>query len=119
MIKPKLLLSTLGILVVGLLGSFLFLKGKDKEALSHPESENMVYLKGGTFLSEDPNTRVDKEVSVKPFYIDKNLVTVADFEAFVLATGYKTEAEKFGNSPVFDFQTQAWDLVDGANFRYP
>jgi sulfatase modifying factor 1 len=51
--------------------------------------------------------------------LDKNLVTVSDFEAFVKATNYVTEAENFGNAGVFSDETHQWDLVDGANFRYP
>jgi sulfatase modifying factor 1 len=80
---------------------------------------SMVLVKGGTLNTTDPITQKSKKVELKPFLLDKKLVTVAEFEAFVLATRYVTEAEKFGNSAVFDMQTQRWDLVDGANFRYP
>jgi formylglycine-generating enzyme required for sulfatase activity len=40
-------------------------------------------------------------VTLEPFYIDATCVTNAQFAAFVKATGYKTEAERFGWSFVF------------------
>jgi len=42
-----------------------------------------------------------REVRVDPFYISPTSVTNAQFESFVQATGYKTEAERFGWSYVF------------------
>ncbi|MDX2195812.1 MAG: formylglycine-generating enzyme family protein [Cytophagales bacterium] len=79
----------------------------------------MVYVKGGILKTTDKTTDKDISVEVKAFYIDKNLVTVAEYEAFTKATGYKTDAEKFGNSALFDFEKQDWHLTNGANFRYP
>ncbi|MEZ0298932.1 MAG: formylglycine-generating enzyme family protein [Candidatus Methylacidiphilales bacterium] len=70
----------------------------------------MVRLNGGTFLmgSEDA-TQIWKEdgeapvmsVSVRSFWIDATTVTNAQFSAFIEATGYITEAERFGWSYVF------------------
>lgn len=79
----------------------------------------MSVVKGGILTTIDPITHVTKKVTIKNFLLDKNLVTVADFEAFVKATRYVTEAEKFGNGGVFDPVKQGWELVDGADFRYP
>lgn len=57
---------------------------------------------------------------LKPFLMDENLVTVDDFRKFVKATGFKTEAEKFGNAGVIDETTgKEWILKDGANWEYP
>ncbi len=53
------------------------------------------------------------------FLMDKSPVTVAEFERFVKATKYKTEAEKFGDAGVFDVKTGTWSLVKGATFQYP
>ena len=53
------------------------------------------------------------------FFMDISPVTVAQFDSFVHATGYVTEAQKFGNSAVFDTTTHSWSLVDGANYLYP
>jgi hypothetical protein len=42
------------------------------------------------------------QVTVSPFFIGKHEVSNARFKAFVEATGYVTEAEKFGNSFVVE-----------------
>jgi len=81
--------------------------------------ENMVYVKDGILNTIDYETGQSKDIAIKPFYIDKNLVTVAEFSSFAKATGYKTEAETFGNSAVFDFKTGEWSLKDGAYYLYP
>jgi sulfatase modifying factor 1 len=44
---------------------------------------------------------------------------VAQFSKFIEATGYVTDAEKFGNAGVFDFKTGEWKLVEGADWQYP
>lgn len=83
----------------------------------------MVLIKGGRFqmgtdkgmASEGPVHTVDLD----PFFIDEHEVTVEQFETFVKATGYKTEAEKFGWSGVFDVGRQEWTRVDGADWRHP
>ena len=83
----------------------------------------MVYFKGGTFMmgSENglPNEAPVHEVNVEPFYIDKSPVTVAQFRQFVEVTGFKTEAEKFGDSGVFSFERQQWELLPGATWHKP
>lgn len=58
-------------------------------------------------------------VELDAFLIDETEVTVAEFAEFVKETNYKTEAEKFGWSGVFDFETGEWTRVDGANWRNP
>ncbi|MCU0444413.1 MAG: formylglycine-generating enzyme family protein [Microscillaceae bacterium] len=79
----------------------------------------MVWVKGGTWQTQDLATRNPKNVYIKGFLLDKNLVTVADFAKFVQATHYRTEAEKYGNSGVFVLETGAWEMIEGANFRFP
>ena len=77
--------------------------------------DRMVELPGGTFLmgTEDRNGfPADGEgpvraVMLDPFFIDRCAVSNADFDAFVSATAYRTEAERFGWSFVF-----AGDLAD-------
>jgi len=68
----------------------------------------MTRLPGGRFLmgSADKTFPADgegpvREVSVKPLWIDVHAVTNAEFASFVGATGYRTEAERFGWSFVF------------------
>lgn len=82
-------------------------------------SGKMVLIKGGLLHTVDPITNKHKQINLKSFMLDKTLVTVSEFEAFVKATRYLTEAEKFGNGGVFDPVKQGWELVDGADFRYP
>ena len=72
-------------------------------------TRGMVKLDGGAFLmgSDDPQARPHdgegpvREVIVAPFAIDICAVSNAQFEEFVNATNYVTEAEKFGWSYVF------------------
>ncbi len=75
---------------------------------SLPKGE-MVRPPGGTFLmgTEDAEGFPSdgegpvREVSLRPFAIDVAAVTNAQFSEFVAATGYRTEAERFGWSFVF------------------
>lgn len=85
--------------------------------------KDMVYFKGGAFMmgsskGTDPEKPVHK-VQVKSFKIDKYPVTVKAFGQFITATNYKTDAERFGTSGVFDFNTQSWVLMPDANWKYP
>lgn len=96
-----------------------------------------VEIPGGTALvgTDDPFLLDDAEgpcrrKKVAPFRIGVTTVTNAQFAAFIEATGYVTEAERFGWSFVFWAQvpeeigaTQGvvdvewWRRVDGANWR--
>ncbi|THH35283.1 formylglycine-generating enzyme family protein [Aliishimia ponticola] len=73
-----------------------------------------------------------RHVRVKPFEIGRTSVTRAEFQAFVTATGYVTEAERFGWSFVFHTDVpdgtgptlgidglEWWRRVDGADWRCP
>ena len=73
-----------------------------------------------------------RRVRVSPFALDPYAVSNADFIGFAEATGYVTEAERFGWSFVFagflppDFPPTAaaaaapwWRRVEGADFRHP
>jgi formylglycine-generating enzyme len=59
------------------------------------------------------------EVVLGAFWIDRREVTVAEFGAFIAATRYRTEAERFGWSEVFDRARGEWTRVDGADWRHP
>lgn len=69
----------------------------------------MIALDGGSFLmgSEQPGALLRdgegpvREVRLRPFRIDRHPVTNALFAEFAAATGYRTEAERFGWSFVF------------------
>ncbi|KQV07450.1 formylglycine-generating enzyme family protein [Leifsonia sp. Root112D2] len=108
-------------------------------ATATPRDE--VVLPGGTFSMGDPfdeGYASDGEVPVHavelaPFSIDATCVTVEQFAAFVDATAYVTEAERFGNSAVFHLAVRAepsevigtfggtpwWLAVQGADWRHP
>jgi formylglycine-generating enzyme required for sulfatase activity len=86
-------------------------------------TSDMVLINGGKFrMGSDtgmPFEGPTHEVEISPFYIDKHEVTVAQFEKFVDATDYRTEAERSGWSGVFDLETGEWKKVDGADWRHP
>ena len=83
----------------------------------------MILINGGTFQmgtnDEMPFEAPVHDVALKSFYIDEHEVTIADFAKFVEATNYKTDAEKFGWSGVFNLKTGEWEKSDGANWRHP
>ena len=108
------------------------------------DEAGMVRLEGGPFAmgSEDPDgwpadgEGPVREVTLSPFWIDATTVTNAAFERFVEATGYVTEAERFGWSFVFlallpkskrrklrqSHTVQGldwWYAIDKANWRKP
>lgn len=73
------------------------------------DTSHFVHIKGGEFLmgTETSEGFISdgegpiRKVKVKDFYISPYTVTNKDFKAFVEATGYVTEAERFGWSFVF------------------
>ncbi|MEZ5344799.1 MAG: formylglycine-generating enzyme family protein [Pyrinomonadaceae bacterium] len=83
----------------------------------------MVLIKGGDFLMGSkegmPHERPVHRVTVRSFWMDTKEVTVNEFAKFVEATGYKTEAEKFGWSAVFDLSKKEWTKGNGATWRNP
>jgi sulfatase modifying factor 1 len=81
-------------------------------------TDNMVLIKGGMFemgsdkgIDEMPLHRV----TVSDFYLAKYELTIAEFKAFVDATGYKTDADKEGSSYVY---TNDWKEQKGVNWKY-
>ncbi|KAJ7999231.1 hypothetical protein DPEC_G00213300 [Dallia pectoralis] len=109
-----------------------------KESYSHSE---MTLIPGGEFLmgTDDPGIPPDGEspqrkVYIDHFYMDIHEVSNHHFQSFINATGYVTEAERFGNSFVFEgllseevksHISQAvaaapwWLPVTGADWRHP
>ena len=107
------------------------------------EHRGMVDLDGGVFrMGEDgPDANVGdgegpvREVEVAPFRLSATAVTNRQFAAFVKATGYVTDAERFGWSFVFHLLAPPevrsspdvrrvvaapwWLAVDGASWRAP
>ncbi|KAM6060329.1 formylglycine-generating enzyme isoform 1-T1 [Theristicus caerulescens] len=101
----------------------------------------MVAIPGGVFTmgTDEPEIQQDGEwparrVHVNSFYMDQYEVSNEEFERFVNSTGYVTEAEKFGDSFVFEgmlseevkagiHQAVAaapwWLPVKGASWKHP
>ena len=83
------------------------LQGPPPEAGSHRPA--MIHLPGGEFIMgtdggegfPDDGEGPAHAVVLDPFYIDRCAVTNEEFAAFVRATGYRTDAERFGWSYVF------------------
>lgn len=91
-------------------------------------------LPGGEFLMGSASEGIIHIVELDPFYMDAACVTNREFADFANATGYKTEAERFGWAFVFvghlePAQQRAarisvqgsewWCRIEGANWRHP
>lgn len=87
------------------------------------DTANMVFFEGGKIMigsnEGEANEKPPFQFEVASFYIDKDLVSVAEFRKFIQKTGYKTEADNFGDSGVFSFETGTWTLEKGVNWEYP
>ncbi len=106
-------------------------------------TSGMIKLDGGRFLMGTDNASgfpADgegpvREVTLDPFYLDATPVTNAQFAEFAHKTLYKTEADRFGWSFVFQNhiapeelkrlaavrvrEVNWWCKVDGANWAHP
>lgn len=87
------------------------------------KESTMIFFKGGTF-NMGSNTGTPYEipahnVTVGDFKLDKSPVTVASFAAFIKATSYQTDAERFGDAGVYNYELQKWELKKGAYWLYP
>ncbi len=68
----------------------------------------------GRFNNEGPVHRVNFE---RGFAISRTEITVADYELFVNATGYRTDAERVGESRIYDPRTGRMDVQPGITWR--
>jgi sulfatase modifying factor 1 len=107
-----------------------------------PDRAGMICLQGGKFLMGSIHEQARpadgegpvREVFLAPFWMDKCAVTNAQFQEFVNATNYITDAEKFGWSFVFHKHVPAklkkqargisgsapwWSGIDGASWMRP
>jgi len=100
---------------------FAFVEHAVPEGVDVPDG--MVWVPGGTTrigcTVGEPWEAPTFDAEVEPFLLDEHPVTVTQFRAFVSETGYVTQAERFGNSAVFDLATGRWELRDGADWRHP
>jgi formylglycine-generating enzyme required for sulfatase activity len=78
------------------------------------DNAEMVYIPAGEFtLGEAASART---IYLDAFWMDKFEVTNAQFQQFVDATGYKTDAEKQGWG--FEY-TNVWQRMEGISWRAP
>ncbi|CAH2010610.1 unnamed protein product [Acanthoscelides obtectus] len=106
------------------------------------DTTNMVLIQGTTFeMGTNKPVFVDdfespvRNVSVQSFYLDKYEVSNQKFYDFVKETGFKTEAEVFGDSFVFEMalpenlrdkyedvravQAPWWVKLNGVSWKHP
>jgi formylglycine-generating enzyme required for sulfatase activity/tRNA A-37 threonylcarbamoyl transferase component Bud32 len=81
----------------------------------------MIYVPAGDFEMGSTNGESDEEpvhtVYLDTFWIDRTEVTNSMFQAFVDATGYKTDAEKDGASYVI--MDGSWEDTAGVDWQHP
>ncbi|MDX2361866.1 MAG: SUMF1/EgtB/PvdO family nonheme iron enzyme [Crocinitomicaceae bacterium] len=84
------------------------------------EEPNWILIEGGNGVFGDADGRVSEtpaiEVDVTSFYLSETEVTNEMFNDFVLATNYVTDAEKSNVGLVFN---EAWEIIEGADWRHP
>ena len=82
-----------------------------------------ILVPGGSFMMGSAKGPKDEqpvmEVTVQTFKLDKSPVSVEKFGRWIETTGYQTEADRFGNSAVFDMRSGGWSLVEKANWQNP
>jgi formylglycine-generating enzyme required for sulfatase activity len=89
----------------------------------------LVLIPAGEFLMGSPDTdAAAKDVEKprhrvrisRPFYLEAHEVTIAEFRAFVAATGYRTEAEASGHGgSVYNAATKRFEQSPELNWRNP
>ena len=83
----------------------------------------MVYVPAGEFyMGSPPGVGEDDEhprhkVDLDGYWIDQTEVTNQQFEGFVQATGYRTDAEQLGEARVY--LAGQWQGISGADWRHP
>ena len=71
------------------------------------------------FSSPENRAGLSKEIRVASFQIDRHEVTNAQFDEFVIATGYFTTAEQIGTGFVFSPSEKTWVATRDADWRHP
>jgi formylglycine-generating enzyme required for sulfatase activity len=83
----------------------------------------MVFVPAGEFAmgslagEGEDDERPQRAVYLDAFYIRRYPVTNQQFSQFVDAAGYRTDAEETGSGWIWT--GQAWELVQGADWRHP
>ena len=77
----------------------------------------MVFIQGGSFnmgSNESDDEKPIHRVTVGSFRMGKYELTVKEFAAFITATNYQTDAQKIGNSRVWNAK---WEEAEGVSWR--
>jgi formylglycine-generating enzyme required for sulfatase activity len=83
----------------------------------------MIAIKGGSYkIGSGPNQNIETTppyaIAIKDFYVGKTEVSIAEFKAFVDATGYKTDAEKNVAHEGSSAMTEtSWEQRAGVDWR--
>ena len=89
--------------------------------VAHPaDAAQMIFIPAGEFTMGSEQYAAEKpvqQIALDNYWIDKYLVTNAQFQKFVEATGYQTDAEKEGSGLVRI--GRRWKKVEGANWKMP
>ncbi len=100
-----------------------------KGALSPPMQQNfaekigdltfdLIFIEGGLFQmgsNDEDHEKPIHEVRLSDYYMGKCPVTVAEFEQFVKAKNYQTDADKDGGSNIWDGSN--WNKKQGVNWK--
>ena len=85
----------------------------------------MVFIKGGAYTMGSPTNEFERDddetqrvVTVNEFYIGKYEVTLAQFKAFIVDTGYKTDAEKKGYCSIDKKNSIVSEKIFSVNWKY-
>ena len=88
--------------------------------LTQTIKNEMVVVEGGSFWMGSniygSNEGPEHYVTLESFTISKYEITVAEFEKFIIATGYKTTADRFGWAYITT--DEGTEKVTGVNWRY-
>jgi len=128
MMRPRIIRAAAAVVgAAAALALAIYLRPSRRTAVAHIPAgvtvpAGMIYIPGGdTRVGDDtvPDEAPAFDAHVEPFLLDRHPVTVADFGAFVAATGYTTEAERLASAGVLDPAIHTWRLVEGATWRRP
>ncbi len=83
----------------------------------------MISIEGGNAKIGDENGLENEkpvfETYIKSFYLDIDLVTVAEFRKFVKISRFITDADRARQASVFNQESNTWEDIAGANWEYP
>ncbi len=87
---------------------------------------DMVVIPAGSFMMGSPDNESDRFSNEGPrhrvtfdrgFALSRTEISVGEFSVFVDDTGYRTDAERAGNSRVYDLRTGRMDRQNGITWR--